>query len=203
MIAAAGKSTRLGRHKALAPLGQDFLIHYSARTLASIYPDKFYVTLPNELMVEHDLLQGLFDLNVKCMPSHYPTFGYIGSVRTVLEQEALHNFDGIMIAPVDSPLLSKELLLKMINCAHMYGERPTIIVPHFYLSPGHPVYFSKDFFYTLKTLQKNTLRTVIKNNAPCAHSLFFPDVRILLNLNSKADWNRLTRICRLQNRSPR
>ena len=96
--------------------------------------------------------------------------------------------DGLVICPVDSPIFSKELLFHMMNVAVLFRKRPVIIVPHFYSCPGHPVYFSHDFFDDLITCPKyGGIRSVISTNRHYEQALFSRDARILLNLNSPSD----------------
>jgi CTP:molybdopterin cytidylyltransferase MocA len=187
MIAAAGNSTRMGTHKALTPLYGTYAICYSAQKICSINLHQIFVTLPCTLVIDPDIREMLAHFHTKILSNYYPELGYAGSIKTVLE-ECAKDSDGILIDPVDSPIFSKKLLHTMISLANIHHDIPLIIVPHFILQAGHPVYFSKEFFTDLQnSIQQGGIRTLIASHKKHIRALLWPDPHILLNLNSHGD----------------
>lgn len=93
--------------------------------------------------------------------------------------------DGAIIMPIDVPLGSVLFLRSMITMANLSGQSKTFIVPRCDGRDGHPVYVSKHFFGELKkSAHHGGMRIVLTRNACYRRTLFWPDSRIVLNLNS-------------------
>ena len=182
MVAAAGLSKRFGSDKALACVSGRPSAEHSAYLLSQIWPRKMYVTLPNHLLFHQTLQTSLNRLGALTIPNLFPKLGYAGSIKSVLTINQDES-DGMIVTAVDSPIFSKRLLVLMLNVATFFWGKPTIIVPYFYFYPGHPVYVSKEFFDELRRGKHRGLDSVIAANKQWAHALFYPDTRILLNMN--------------------
>lgn len=183
MIAAAGKSSRMGFPKALLKFDDQPVIISSLMRLKTIRPARLFVTLPAGLFMDEHLRSQLAELEVVAVPNLFMHLGYAGSIKTVTEQ--CEFLDGLMISPVDAPLFDEKLLLAMINLANLHAPHPTIIVPYYGAKPGHPVYVSEHFF-TYITQSENflSLRALIKTHPEHHKVLLWPDHSILCNFNT-------------------
>src|SRR5258705_9861814 len=86
LIAAAGKSQRMGLDKALLPILGQSLLAFSARAMSRIKPSRIYATLPAYLFFHEDLMREISLFNVEAMVNRYPELQYAGSIKTVLEE---------------------------------------------------------------------------------------------------------------------
>lgn len=175
----------MGIDKALLPIFGDPLLVHSAKVIASLKPLKLVITLSDSLFDNSDVKRDLSALGANIVKNSYPHLGYIGSIKTALH-DVDNNLDGILILPVDNPLFSTSLIASMLACSRD-RTNPNIVVPHFYVHAGHPVYLSKDFFHELKTRALDGLRLFIAKHKQFMHAFFWPDARLLLNLNTPRD----------------
>jgi len=172
----------MGFPKALLSLNDVPLVLYSLSKFLTFQSKKLFVTLPPKLLLDEKLKYELDMLNAKIIHNVHVQLGYAGSIKSVLQY--CSDSDGLFICPVDAPIFSEQLLIAMVNHAHAFLGEPIIIVPHFFLDPGHPVYISKHF-YDFFTKEKGNLRELCQSHPRFVHALFWPDKKILLNINTK------------------
>lgn len=112
--------------------------------------------------------------------------GILGSVQSALKQ--CSQASGIFVLPVDQPFVSYKLLLAMQQSAQIKYNNPSIILVNYYIESGHPVYFSRHFFSELNSCHENFgMRGLIVRHKKYVHQLFWPDARILSNINTAKD----------------
>lgn len=185
IIAAAGNSYRLGMPKALMPIAGQAAVNRLVDAFQRVKPQSIFITLPASLIVK-----GRNELRLDqtvVTTNHYPALGYLGSIKTVVKY-AHRDWDGLFITPVDSPFCEQRLLLCMINLAQHFRPGPTILVPYFRAMPGHPVYVSRELFQRLLNDHHTFgLKEFIMTHQRHAHGFFWPDHRLLFNLNSPTD----------------
>lgn len=148
---------------------------------------KTYVSLPRFLLQDRLFCQKLSISGTEVLANRYDELGYSGSIKSVMAI-APQESPGIFILPVDTPLLSASLFYLMFNLVRMRFFEPQIVLPHYYHSSGHPIYFSSHFFGELQKLQKGPA-ALVNIYEKCVHRLWWPDARILANLNYPKDWN--------------
>ena len=136
VILSGGASRRMGSPKALVSYqGRPFLEHLLSVTNHSaigvrrvvLGPDaeaiaKGITLAPDEIVINHDWEQG-----------------QLSSVHAALKSLP-PNTDGILLCPVDHPLVSASLIGSLIDA--FLATRPPIVVPNFQGRRGHPVIFS-------------------------------------------------------------
>lgn len=180
LIAAAGKSERLGSPKALRPFNGQPAVYFLAHKISILHPQKIFVTLPVSLLGSIEWPHDIQKLPLAIRFNRFPGLGYAGSIKTVFSEE--NNSDGILITPIDAPYFSKSLLLTLRALATL--KTKAIVIPCFFGQKGHPVYLSKDFFFELKTKNyPEGLRSVVKKHESYIKLLFWPEKNILINLN--------------------
>jgi len=138
-------------------------------------------------MIDLGLKNALNSHRVSRRINMYPKHGYSGSVISIID-EIFDDFHGMIITPIDSPFGSKALLMTIKNLATLYQNEKCIIVPCFGPLVGHPIYFSRHFFLTLKHAQRlGGLRGVMASNKKFVRKFYYPCARILANINAPAD----------------
>lgn len=179
VIAAAGLSTRMGQDKALVPFRGKSLLMHSLNTLAQCGVTNIHLTLPARLMIHHEVRQARLTAHFTTHLNQFNNLGLMGSVRTVT-QKAHTNVRGLMVIPVDSPVLHHRLLHLMIK-SFMAITTPVIMVPSFWGADGHPLIMSRHFFGDVAAI--STLQLLIGQKHASVRRIFWPTRSILLNLN--------------------
>jgi CTP:molybdopterin cytidylyltransferase MocA len=182
----------LNNAKALSLIGGQNAIDFSAEKISRLFPNKLFITLPNNLLMNENIRITVEKHNAEIRPNRFAHLGLLGSIKSILI-EAYKNMDGLLITPVDSPIFSKRMIEAMINLATIYRHRPLIVIPHFYWRPGHPIYFSNDFFDDLMSAQGENARlsSFVEYSRRFIYALFWADAKILVNLNTVDDWQRI------------
>lgn len=182
----------LNNAKALTKLGGQTAIDFSAEKISQAFPKKLFITLPNNLLIDDNNRITVEKYKANIRPNRFPHLGFFGSIKSILQEVSL-NVDGILITPVDSPIFSKTLIKAMLALAYLHHHNPSIVVPHFYGAPGHPIYLSKDFFGDIKSTQYDNagLSSLVMANRRFVHALFWSDAKILINMNTVDDWQQL------------
>lgn len=173
----------MGFPKALLKFDSQPVIISSLMRLKTIRPARLFVTLPAGLMMDEHLRSQLSELDAGVLSNQFMHLGYAGSIKTVVEYCGFA--DGLIIAPVDGPLLDHRLLVTMVNGANLYAPHPTIIVPYYGQKPGHPVYLSQHFFKHITECDNFlSLRSLIKTHYERQKVLLWADCSILCNFNT-------------------
>lgn len=191
LIAAAGQSSRMGYPKALMSIHNMPAVSFLAQAFRMEGIFKTTVTLPSSIMLQEALALELASHRAQMEPNHFPELGYAGSIKTVLHL-AVNNIDGLIINPVDAPFTTRSLIRAIINLAHIGEEKPKLIVPYHANLPGHPVYVSRVFLrHFAEEKVPPSLRDLLSQNAQCVKKIFWPDPRILLNINNTNELKRI------------
>jgi len=74
--------------------------------------------------------------------------GQLSSIQAALRALDAVALDGILLCPVDHPLISRSLVASLVN-AFYSDARPPIVVPTFRKRRGHPVIFARALFREL------------------------------------------------------
>jgi CTP:molybdopterin cytidylyltransferase MocA len=182
LIAAAGLSRRMGMPKALCLINKEPAAIFLARQCLAAKIDSVALTIPDNAISCCELVKELRHYDVKVFKNLFPSHGYAGSIESALLKLG-EPCQGIVIMPIDC-IVTKELIIIMINLARSYYERPLIIVPHCDQKPGHPIYVSQHLFGELQKVHRyGGLHRFIEAHARLVFRLGYFDSRILLNLN--------------------
>lgn len=119
IILAGGKSSRMGRNKALLDFGGRSIIEHTADLFKSIFPEVILVTnTPEEYA----------NLGIKIVTDIFPGKGSLGGIYTGLFHSS-HDYS--FIASCDMPFLRRELIEFLISLKDGYD----VVVPR--LKDGH------------------------------------------------------------------
>lgn len=148
VVLAAGESSRMGRPKALLPIGGKIFIATILTALRQTRIAKILVVLghkaeemkphiepwPVTILINPDYRKGqLSSLQV--------------AVRYLLESALSASVDGVLVHLVDHPYLNPALVDRMIESFYASGK--LIVVPRHGSRHGHPVIFSASLFHEL------------------------------------------------------
>lgn len=187
LIAAAGKSERMGRTKALLPLGGDTFASHLARVLARAGVAPVVLTLPEG---ESAALVGaaVAALPVDARPNDRPHDGLIGSIATALR--AAPDTDALVVCPVDVPFVTPALIAKLVRAL---SDDPGCVaaLPLVGEETGHPVLFARAVFDELADPElAGGARTVIARHEANIARVPWGDERVLANINTPGEFER-------------
>lgn len=139
VVLAAGRSSRMGRAKALLPVGSDTFLGSAIRTLTAGGCDPVVAVLPpgrgeGRMAAEVERAGGAWVENPD------PRAEQVDSLRIGLEALGEGPAAAIVL-PVDVPLAGPEVVATLIE-AFRAGGAP-IVRPVHHARPGHPVLFSR------------------------------------------------------------
>lgn len=116
--------------------------------------------------------------------------GQLSSILTgmnMLEQKDVH---GVMICPVDHPLISQALIVDLLQSFWKTGKK--IILPKHNGRRGHPVIFSKELFEELRTASPDTgARAVVHAHADDVYEMETDEQGVINNIDTPEDYQRL------------
>lgn len=189
ILLVAGKSSRMGRMKALLPWSDSYLLKKQIEQIAHSISDEIVVVTG----YQHKLINpGLIDISkklnslaqIKIVYNENYSSGKTSSIRKGLEHLA-SNSEGVAIVGVDQPVLTDTLNSLFSN---LMGRE--IRIPVMGGKKGHPPVFSCAYFEELKQISEEHqgLRHVIKTNYEYVRMVEVDQPQVLLNLNDRDDY---------------
>jgi CTP:molybdopterin cytidylyltransferase MocA len=147
VILAAGASSRMGRPKALLPLGGDTFVTRVCRTLLEAGVDDVVVVAG----AEHEAIAaavGSAGLQARVVENPRPAEGQLSSVLAGLAVADRPGVDAVLVHLVDAPLVRPDTVRAVLDAfftTHAPVVRPEVGGRH-----GHPVLFARRVFDDLR-----------------------------------------------------
>lgn len=189
LIAAAGRSSRMGRAKALLALDGETFVGRLADALALAGLSPVVVTLP-EPPGDEPVRAALEGRSVIATRNAFPGEGLSGSVRTALDVAG--DVDGLVLTPVDAPFASAELVRALLEA--LVARSALAVVPVVDGTRGHPVAFARGAFAALRAAsERGGPRGVLADLGDDVVEVPWRDARITRNVNTPRDLEDLLR----------
>src|SRR5271156_5046828 len=178
-ILAAGESKRMGQPKALVPFqGSTFVEHLIAATR--------HARVGITRVVLGAGAEGI-RANLKIDPSwivvnaEWPT-GQLSSIHAAIRSLPAGGTEGILVCPVDHPLVSAHLVAALIAAFDSGGK--LIVLPKYHGRRGHPVLFAAGLYEELLAAPLVVgARQVVWNHAAEVMEVETEEEGVILNLN--------------------
>ena len=179
VILSAGASSRMGRPKALLPYREGTFLEH----LMEVTRDPRVAVTRVVLGAGAEAIRTAAKLDPSIVALN-PDWekGQLSSIRAGLRSLAEIDIDGIVLCPVDHPLVSARLVGELV--AQFYDSKKAIVLPTFRGRRGHPAIFSKALFGELLAAPENAgARAVVWAHSGEVLEVPTEEEGILLNIN--------------------
>ncbi|MBI5150125.1 MAG: nucleotidyltransferase family protein [Candidatus Omnitrophica bacterium] len=187
ILLSAGLSSRFGSPKALAKLGQETVIERLEKLLLSTETAELIIVLGHgaeqikPVLFKHKKVKIVYNKDYK--------LGQTSSLKTALAHIAL-DANGILLLPVDYPLIKQETLQTLIG--FFQKRNPLILIPSYHGDKGHPPIFDirlkKEFLDLDNAVGINT---VIHRHAAETCVLPVEDEGVIRSFNTPEEFEKL------------
>jgi molybdenum cofactor cytidylyltransferase len=189
-ILAAGESKRMGQPKALVPLqGSTFVEHLIAATRHA------RVGITRVVLgagAEGIRAQLKIDPAWVVVNGDWPK-GQLSSIHAAIRSLPAGVSDGILICPVDHPLISADLVGRLIAAFDSGGK--LIVLPRYHGRRGHPVIFRAELYEELLAASVEVgARQVVWNHAAEVAEVETDEEGVILNVNDPRSLRRASGI---------
>ncbi|MGH7766620.1 MAG: nucleotidyltransferase family protein [Candidatus Binatia bacterium] len=141
VVLSAGESRRMGRPKALLPIGEVSFMERIVTTLQATTVEKIVVVLGHNAA---DIKTKIAHLPVTIVVNPHHAQGQLSSLVAAIRSLQAEKVDGILVHLVDHPFVNPGLVNRMIES--FYQSKKLIVVPKWHGRRGHPVIFSSRLF---------------------------------------------------------
>jgi molybdenum cofactor cytidylyltransferase len=148
VILAAGRSSRMGRAKALLPcgLGESFVRRLARSLCDGGVPRVLIVGRPDDEALREEV--AAMPLRARFVENPGADAGQLSSVLAGLDAADVPGTRGLLVTPVDAPLVTAATVATLLA---VFGSTGAPIVRAVYRGRhGHPVVFSRDVFESLR-----------------------------------------------------
>jgi len=190
IILAAGSSSRMGRPKALLPIGQDLFVTRVCRTLRDAGVDDLVVVAGPEHEAIADALAAA-GLPARVVENRRRDEGQLSSVLAGLAVADRPGVDAVLVHLVDAPLVRPETARAVLDAyfrTHAPVVRPAVGGRH-----GHPVLFARSVFDQLRRADPGVgARGVVQAHAADVCNVPVDDEGACRDIDTPEDYARLT-----------
>lgn len=142
VVLSAGESSRMGRPKALLPIGGETFIERIVRTLKQTSVGKVIVVLGHNA---DEMSRSIAHLPVEILVNPNYKNGQLTSLQVAVRSlDSQSDCDGMLVHLVDHPYIDARLVEIMIE--RFYESGKSLVVPRHAGKRGHPVIFSRRLF---------------------------------------------------------
>lgn len=184
IVLAAGWSSRMGAFKPLLPFGKDTVLAHVISTIAEASIGQTYVVIGNEAARMGPVVEAH-----GAVPVFNAAFadGMMSSIKAGIAALP-ETIDGMLILPVDVPLVRASTLARIVE--HAGQERSPLLCPTFRGRHGHPPFVCRTLFAEiLAAPPEATLRDILDRHQQQALPVI--DSGVLRDMDYAEDYRRL------------
>ncbi len=170
----------MGSPKALLKIQEKTFLQHIIGILSNQYVKDIHVVLGAHAQ---EIKPSVTGLPVSVIINEQWQNGQLSSLITGLDAIDENNVDGVLVWPVDHPLVSGVLVEQLINT--FMNDSGKLIIPKFEGKRGHPVIFPKSLFNELRAapLDKGA-RSVVYRYEETVYELETSEIEILINIDT-------------------
>ncbi len=188
IILSAGESKRMGTPKPLLMINHETFLAHIISLIRKSKVGSIMVVLGSQA----ELIRKKIPLNdVELVFNDDFAQGQLSSLKVGLRAiKNTKDIEGVMVFLVDHPLISVDLINKLLD--KFYGSGNRIVVPTYKGRRGHPVIFPKLLFSELMTApNQQGARTVLRNNQAQIVELDTSEEGILLDIDTPEQYAKI------------
>jgi molybdenum cofactor cytidylyltransferase len=186
VVLSAGESSRMGRPKALLPIGAVSFLERIVKSLQAARMEKIVVVLGHNAA---DIEAKIAQLPVTIVVNPDYAQGQLSSLNAAIQSLAGEKIDGILVHLVDHPFVNADLVNRMID--RFYESKKLIVVPKWKGKRGHPVIFSSRLFGELLSAPLNQgAKSVVHAHAADTLEIETDDEGITFDIDTPEDYRR-------------
>jgi molybdenum cofactor cytidylyltransferase len=193
LLLAGGRSSRMGRPKALLPLGRETFLARTLRTLEAGGIDDIVIVTG---LHDAEIRQARQDVplvagtRVVFNPAHES--GQLSSLVAGLDALAPHHPEAILVALVDQPLVRASTVVHLV--AEFHRAPAPVVRPVFEGRRGHPVLFAQETFALLRAAPPDEgARAVVRALGEQVRDVEVDDPGVVLDVDTPEDYERALR----------
>lgn len=184
IILSAGPSARMGSPKALLKNGDKNFLQHIIEILSAKYVEDIHVVLG---AFSDEIEPSIADLPVNVLINREWESGQLSSLITGLHAIDDDRTDGVLVWPVDHPLVSGVLIDELLNAFD--NDHGKIIIPKHNGRRGHPVIFPQKTFRELRSAPPDEgARSVVHRNESIVYEVETSEEAILINIDTPEDY---------------
>jgi molybdenum cofactor cytidylyltransferase len=189
IILAAGASSRMGRPKALLPLGGETFVSCVCRTLTAAGVDDVVVVAGAELEAVTSAVHGA-GLSARVIENPRRHEGQLSSLLAGLAVADRPGVEAVVVHLVDAPLAAAGTVRAVMDAFRR--TRAPIVRPVVNGRHGHPVLFARDVFDELRRADPSVgAKAVVRAHAADVCEVLVDDAGACQDIDTPADYARL------------
>lgn len=175
VILAGGRSSRMGKPKALLSIDGRRLIDRTRSILNELQP-----------LVERVVVSGMVP-DTDFIPDFEPFLGPVGGVASAAKECLSLGTDGLLVVPVDLPLLTAYALYPLVNYFNEHKPRAVCFDGNWL-----PAIFQLNEELVIQCGRNQSIHELLKSH--CFDSVASSDIKALANANTPQEWAQLTNL---------
>ncbi|MBI5215046.1 MAG: nucleotidyltransferase family protein [Ignavibacteriae bacterium] len=184
VILAAGASSRMGTPKPLLKIGEETFLQRIVRVLHSARVMENILVLGSHA---EQLQASLSWFDGKIVVNNHWEQGQMCSLRAGLSAVEIEKAHGVIVCPVDRPLLTQSLVVDLLQ--GFWKSNKNIVLPKYNERRGHPVIFGTSMFDALQTAPMNeSARFIIHNHPEEILEVPVDEEGVLVNIDTPDDY---------------
>jgi len=186
LVLAAGASRRMGSPKALLRIGETTFLQHIVGTLRAAHINDIVLVLgASEERIRENL--AWFDGTIAVNRNWHE--GQLSSIIAGLDALQPGHSRGVMICPVDHPLMTKDLLKALVHAFETSDKK--IILPTHKGRRGHPVIFDATLFDELRRAPREVgARAVVRNHPDDLEEVPTPERGVGVDIDTMQDYEK-------------
>ncbi len=191
LILAAGRSSRMGRSKALlqcAPDSESFVRRLARSLHDGGVQQVLIVGRPDDEALRHEV--AAMPLPARFVENPGADAGQLSSILAGLEAADVPITSGLLVTPVDAPLVTPATVAALLA---MFSSTGASIVRAVYRGRhGHPVVFSRDVFESLRRADPDVgAKAVLRAHADAIVNVDVDDAGVVGDVDTPEDYRAL------------
>jgi CTP:molybdopterin cytidylyltransferase MocA len=191
-VIAAGRSSRMGRSKALLPLGCSYPVTFIQSVTESMQragvDDILVVGRPDDEQLRRTVER--LSTRIEFIPNPHHERGQLTSIVAAVNAIDRPGVRGLMVIPVDLPLVRVETFEQLLHAA--VSSPATIVRATCHGRHGHPVIFDRAYFDALRRADAAVgARQVLQAHSSRVLNIDVPDEGVLTDIDTVEEYRRV------------